>query len=236
MSLDIDFCWRLLPKILVALPTTLLVAAFGMLAGSVAGLTIFLACNRRVPVLSQLLAALVSFFRGTPFLVQLFLVYYGYPVLAALLQSWFGSPVIAAHLRPLSYAFIAFSCNAAAFISEIVRSAVMSVDKGQLEAAHSVGLSSGQAYRRIVLPQAFVVALPGLANFFLALVKGSSLAFTVSVIDVMAVAKIEGADGYRFLEAYLVSSLLYWAVCAAFEGLFLLAERHVGRYRKEASA
>jgi len=235
MSIDLDFSLFLVPRILAALPTTLLVAAVGMAAGTFIGLAIYFARALRVPALSQFAAVYVSFFRGTPFLVQLLLVYYGYPVLAASLAAA-GMPPIASHLSPLAYAFAAFSLNSSAFISEIVRSAILSVDKGQIEGAFSVGMSLAQGYRRIVLPQAFVVALPGLGNFFLALIKGTSLAFTVSVIDVMAVAKIEGSDGYRFLEAYLVVSFVYWAVCAAFERLFNAAERRAGRHRKEGSA
>ena len=109
----------------------------------------------------------------------------------------------------LVYAFTAFSLNSAAYMSETFRSALGAVDKGQLEACYSIHMTTFQALRRVILPQAFVIALPPLGNSLLSLVKDTSLAFSISIIDLMAGAKIVASRSFRFFEIYIVVSLTF---------------------------
>jgi L-cystine transport system permease protein len=229
-TFDWGFCIHLFPLIVGALPATLLMAFVGLGVGGVVALG--LVALRRAPgVLAWASRLYVSFFRGTPLLVQLFLLYYGVPLVQHALSP--AGSTSAPLLSPLACALVAFSLFASANLAEVFRSALDAVDRGQGEAALSVGMTRWQVFHRIVGPQALVTALPNVGNLFLGLIKGTSLAFTVAVIDVMAVAKIEAADGFRYVEAYLVVSLVYWAVCAGFEALFFQWEKRISAHRRD---
>lgn len=128
-------------------------------------------------------------------------------------------------ISPLIYAFIAYTLHTAAYQAEIFRSAINALNVGQMEAAYSVGMTTAQGLRRIILPQAFLVALPNLGNTFISLMKATSLAFAVKVVEIMALAKIIANDGYRFLEMYLVASIIYWVICLFFEVVFAKLEK-----------
>ncbi len=102
-----------------------------------------------------------------------------------------------------------------------------------MEAALSVGMTTYQGLMRIITPQAMVIALPNFGNIFIGLIKGTSLAFTVKVIEIMAIAKIVAGDGYRYLEMYVDASIVYWVLCFAFEKLFEWLEERSGRFEKK---
>ncbi len=102
--------------------------------------------------------------------------------------------------------------NASAYISEVIRSAIDSVDKGQMEAALSVGMSRSKAMERIVLPQAFKVAVPPLGNTFISLLQGTAITFMLGLQDIMGLSKMKAAASYRFLESFLAVGLIYWAL------------------------
>ena len=119
-------------------------------------------------------------------------------------------------------------------MSETIRGAMLAVDAGQLEACYSVNLSTWQALRRILLPQAFTNALPALGNSFISLLKETSLVFNISVIEMMAQAKITGSRSYRFFEVYIVVALIYWAVCFLMERGMSLLEKRIRVYERRA--
>lgn len=204
---------RLLPK----LPVTLIMTLVSGTIGLVLGLAIALAKIKKIPVLTPLLTLFVSFMRGTPQLVQLFLSYYGLPLIFQWWQEKFGFGFHFQEVPALVYVFIALGLNEAAYTSETFRSAIEAVDIKEIEAAKSIGLTSFQTLRRIILPNALVVALPNLGNSFISLLKGTSLAFTVTVIDIMGQARIIAGANLRFFEAYIAVALLYWLLCIAIE-------------------
>jgi len=235
MFFDLNYMLHQFPKILSAAPVTLIIAIVSMLLGIIIGFLLTLCRIYRIPVLQQLSVLYISFIRGTPMVVQLYLVFFGVPTIVDILTKSVGLPLWSSSIPPITYAFIAFSLNAGAFLAETVRSALDSVDAGQMEAAYSVGLSTSQGMRRIVIPQALVSALPNFGNAFLLLIKGSSLAFVVMVVDVLSKAKIEGADGYRYMENFVVASLIYWGLCFFFEKVFILIENKLKRFKHEIS-
>lgn len=212
---SLDFAIKQFPEVLKAVPMTLLIAVVSMVLGFVLGLMIALCRIYKVPVLSKLAVLYVSFIRGTPMLVQLYVLYYG---------------INSDTISPLAYALIAYTINTAAFQSEIIRSALNATDSGQMEAAYSIGMTTTQGLIRIIIPQALVVALPNFGNTFIGLIKLTSFAFAVKVIEIMAVAKMISGDGYRFLEMYLDASIIYWVICFAFEKLFGVLEKRLRRY------
>jgi His/Glu/Gln/Arg/opine family amino acid ABC transporter permease subunit len=183
----------------------------------------------RVPVLGQLAALYVSFMRGTPLLVQIYLSYYGLPKYLNWLGDRYGWSLDVSGIPAIAFIYLAFTLNVGAYASEIVRAAIEAIDRGQMEAALSVGMTRWQGMRRIVLPQAFAIALPSLGNSVIALVKDTSLAFLVSVVEVMGEAKIQGARGLQFFEVYLAAALVYWVVCIVIERGVAVLERRVRR-------
>lgn len=142
----------------------------------------------------------VSAIRGTPMLVQLFIVFYG------LGQLGFT-------INPFPSAIIAFSLNVGAYASEVIRASILSIPKGQWEAAQTVGMSYGQSLRRIILPQAARVSIPPLSNTFISLVKDTSLASLILVTELFRKSQEIAARTYDFMLLYVEAALLYWVIC-----------------------
>ena len=153
-----------------------------------------------IPVLKQIAAFYVWVFRGTPLLVQLYVIYFGLPGIGILIDA-------------VPSAIIAFSLNVGAYCSETVRASILSVPKGQLEAAYCAGLTYPQAMARIILPQAFKVAFPPLFNSFIGLVKDTSLAANVTVLEMFMAAQRVVATTYEALALYLEVGVLYLLIC-----------------------
>ena len=155
---------------------------------------------RRVLVVDQLLALYISLFRSMPSVVLLFLVYYGSP---QIIPAMVNMPAISASI-------ICFTLKFSAYLAEIFRAGLESVEHGQREAGSAVGLSPFKIYRHIILPQAFVNALPGTGNMFISLLKDSSVAFFVGVPELLAAGKLLTVESYKFFETYLAVGLIYW--------------------------
>ncbi len=220
----LDSFWRLLP----ALPMTLLLSVVSFVLGCVLGFVLALLRLERVVGLHWFVVLFVSFFRGTPLLVQLFLFYYGIPMVFMALGAEFAF----GNVDALYYALFVLSLHAAAYISEIARAALLSVNRGQSEAGLALGFSQIQLFIYIILPQTLLSALPNLLNFFVLQVKNTSLASIITVPELMGLADIESGRTSRFLEVYLMAALLYWAMCVAFEAFFFALERRLAHYRR----
>ncbi len=221
MSFDPSFMWKAFLSLFQALPTTLFIAAISVIAGLAIGTIVALSRLYRIPVLAQLSSAYVTFVRGTPMLMHLLLIYFGLPIVIDGIAGLLGSSFTSASIPLLAFACIAFSITAGAYMSEVVRAGILAVDKGQIEAAHSVGMTTPQALRRIVFPQALAVSLPNLSNSVIGMLHGSTLAYTISVVEINAQAQIVAADNWKYFEAYLAAALLFW-------GLTVLIERMSG--------
>ena len=226
---ELDFMLSAVPEIIQYIPITVLMALVSCLIGCVLGILLALARFFKIRILSRIIAVYVSFIRGTPMLVQLYLVYYGLPLLVKSLVEATGGEYDSNAIPKIVYAFTAFSLNSAAYMSETFRSALEAVDKGQMEACYSIHMTTFQALRRIILPQAFEIALPPLGNSLLSLVKDTSLAFSISIVDLMAGAKIVASRSFRFFEIYIVVSFIYWAICFVLERLIALTEKKLKR-------
>jgi polar amino acid transport system permease protein len=126
----------------------------------------------------------------------------------------------------LLFVFITFGLNEAAYNSEIIRSALQSVQKGQIEAAESLGMNYFQVLRRVILPQAAVVAIPPLGNALIGLLKGTSLAFVAGVIEMTAAGRIISGSNFRFFEVYLALAIIYWALTIVIEQVVRVLEKN----------
>jgi len=200
--LNVEYMLGLVPVLLTYLPLTLQLAGVGMVLALILACLFAVVRVLRIPVLNQLTIVFISFFRGTPLLVQLFLFYYGLPQLMSALTVIDG---ITATIMGLTMHF-------SAYMAESIRAAIVGVDRSQTEAALSIGMTNGQMMRRIVLPQATRVALPTLMNYFIDMIKATSLAFTLGVTELMGATQKEAAGSFLYFEAFIVAAVMYWIV------------------------
>lgn len=234
--IDVGYMLKCIPSIAAYLPVTLWLAIASMAFGLVLGLAAALARIYRTPVLRQISLVYVSFIRGTPVLVQLYLVYYGLPKLLDMASArWaFLASFSINQIPPEAFAVLAFSLNMGGYLAETLRAAIEAVDRGQFEAADSIGMSRSSTLRLVVLPQAALIALPNLGNSLISMVKDTSLAFMIMVVEVMGQAKIIGARGLRIFEVYIGVSLIYWATCIVLEQVFRVLEKRLGVYERRS--
>jgi L-cystine transport system permease protein len=223
-SFDLRLIFQFLPKLLSYLHITLLILVVSLVIGTLIGFLIALPRLYKIPVVNRLAMIYVSFVRGTPTLIQLFLVYYGLPEIL--------KPVgfDLSQVSPIAFVITTYALSSGAFISEIIRSAVNSVDRGQSEAAYSVGMTGVSTFIRIVLPQALVTAFPNFANSVISFLKDTSLAFSVGVMDMVGMSQVLGTNTMHYLEIYISLAIIYYAICIVLERLFHLAEHRLQRH------
>ncbi len=211
------FIDSLLPMIKAGLHYTITLTLISFALGLVLAVAVALVRLWKIPVLSQIAGIYVWVIRGTPLLVQLFIIFY-------------GLPNIGVEFDPFPAAIIAFSLNVGAYNSEVVRGAIQSISNGQWEAAYSLGMTRGQALGRIILPQAARVSVPPLSNSFISLVKDTSLAFTITVIDMFQVAKQIASTTYEPLLVYSEVAILYLVLCTVLNALQNVMEKRLARF------
>lgn len=220
-----EYTLALLPYV----PLTLGISAFATVLGTFIGLVMALIKMSRIPVVRQLNAVLVSYLRGTPILVQLLLNVNAVPIAILSINRTFGTELDALAISPFLVAGLTFALHEAAYSSETIRAALGAVDRREIEAAQSLGMTSGQTLRRITIPIASVIAFPTLVTYFVGMLKQSSLAFLVSMVEVTAYARILGGRDYRFFEAYLATAIIYWVMTVAIEQVARRVERRMQR-------
>lgn len=224
---DIKLVFEQIPKLLAYLPVTLEITLISMFFGIILGLLIAIIKINKIPVLSQMCALYISVIRGTPILVQLYLTYFGIPIFLKYINYYNGTNYNVNNIPPLLFVLVTFSLNQAAYNSEIIRAAIQSVDKGQIEAANSLGMTPIQVLRRVIIPQSIVVALPSLGNGLISLMKGTSLAFVCSVVEITAQGKIIAGNNYRYFEVYLSLAIIYWGLTIVIENIIKIIEKKV---------
>ena len=220
-----------LPMLIRAVPVALLITFVAFFCGLVIGLLAAICKIRRVPFLHHFVTVYISFFRGTPLLVQLFIAYFGFPILMRDINIAFNLNIDVTGIKPIAYALIVFSLNTGAYLTETVRSAIEAIDEGQREAAYSIGMTGWQTNYRIILPQAFLVALPNLGNTIIALVKDTSLAYTITIIEILNRARLLASGYSRTFEAYFGAALVYWVICLFVEFIAKILEKWLKRRR-----
>ena len=227
--LKFDFFYLLeqIPKLVPYLDVTFLVLILTLFFGTILGFVLTFWKLGKNLILRKLAYAFTTAMRCTPSIVLLFLVYYGLPALASILAFDLND------LSKIFFVVTAFSLSFGNVMSEIIRSSYLAVEKGQYEAAVSVGLTRFDAFRRIILPQAAVVALPNIINSILTLLKEGSLAYTIGLIDVMGKANLLIAMNYEAhaLETLLALSFIYWSISITIEKANELLEQKLSKGR-----
>lgn len=219
----IDSSWGLF---LAGVWITVQLLALSTLFGVLLAIPIALARMSRSPMVNWPASAYAFFFRGTPLLVQLFLIYYG----LAQFEFIRGSPVWPLLREPFTCALLAFSLNMAGYVSEVIRGGMLGVPRGEIEAARAMGMGTRLLYRRIILPRGLRLALPALGNEVVLQLKATALASTVTLIDLTGVGRRLVAKTYS-MEALFVAGALYIALTYAIARGFRLLERRFNRYQ-----
>ena len=213
-TLVLDSLW---PLTLGAVRGTIPLAVVSFAAGLVLALVLALMRLSRRPWLSAIARAYISVVRGTPLLVQLFVIFYGLPSIGLVIDPW-------------PSAVVAFSINVGGYAAEVIRAAILSVPKGQWEAAYMIGMSHPLALRRIILPQAARVSVPPLSNTFISLVKDTSLASLILVTELFRRAQEVAAFSQEFMLLYLEAALVYWLICLVLSTAQGSLEKRLDRY------
>ncbi len=207
---------RAYPFLLEGLLVTVVLGVSSFTIGSAIGLATALARLSSIAALRALAIAYLSVFRGTPMLVQLLLIY-------------FGLPQFGITLEPIPSAIIALSLNVGSYQSENFRSGILGVDRGQREAAFSIGMTGWQALRRIIFPQALRIAAPTIGNRFIALMKDTSLASVVTVVELTRIAERIGSSTFRYMEMFVMVAAVYWLLNSALSLGQAALERRLAR-------
>ena len=202
MDFDTQFFVSIFPKLMLKIPYTLCLGCVAFAIAFVLGLFLEICFTSRFKILRTLAGLYISYFRSTPYITQLFIFYFGLPQIFTFMRGMPASVTLV----------ISLAMNSSAFIAETIRGGLMSVDKGQKEAALSIGMSPIAMYMEIILPQAFIAAFPSLGNSFIGMVKNTAIGFTIGVIEMLSQAKILGGSSLRFLEAYIAVGIVYWGM------------------------
>jgi len=194
-----EFTFSILPRLIEATGATLAAAAIGYLIAMVLGLVFALAQRTPWRVLTLVVRELVEFIRSTPLILQIFFVFYVGPQFGVVLSPWVAG-------------MLAIGLHYAAYLSEVYRGGLESVERGQWEAATSLNLTTAHAYRRIILPQALPNAVPGMGNYLVGILKDTPMLSVIGVAELMHTANAIGAETYRFLEPFTLVGLIFLCI------------------------
>lgn len=231
-GLDWGFMLENLPVIARGVGHTMQIAIVSIILGTVIGLLTALARMYKVPVLGKLSSVYISIVRGTPLMIQILVVYYGIPRFLQWVNYEYGTNMDINSIPAIYFMFLCFSLYIATYLSELFRGCIASVDRGQMEACYSIGMTTTQAMVRVVLPQAMVSALPNFGNNFIGLIKDASLAFAVSIPEILGQAKILAGRTSKFLEAYLDAAVIYFVICFLLQQVLKICEKKIRRHER----
>ena len=216
MDLDFSPVWAGWPDLMRGALVTVEITACALVLGCVMGLLIGIGrLNPKNRFIYGICTAYVAAIRGTPLLVQLFILFFGLPQFGIMLPAF-------------ACGVLGLGIYSGAYVSEVVRGAIQSIDKGQMEAARSIGMSSGQAMVSVILPQAVVRMIPPLGNEFIALIKNSALVSLLTIHDVMHQGQKIISVSYRSLEVYLAIALIYFVLTGVTTLLLRHFEKRLG--------
>ena len=232
MKLNTEFMIEAFKASLSGIPVTLGITVVSLMISMPLALMMAIKKINSKGPLSFLINTYVSIVRSTPMVLQILLLYSLLPsFLNFFIKQVLRIDFNIFKIPAIYYAYAVFSLNTTAILSEVFRSALLTVDKGQLEAGLSVGLGKFLTYIRIIIPQALVVALPNICNVTVGLLKSSSLAFFMTVQDITAIAKLKAAYAYNYIEAYSIIFILYIILCTMVQLIFKYIEVQIHKRR-----
>lgn len=228
MSFDLNLIFDSLPKMLAGFGVTLQLLVVSGLLGLILAILLLLMRLSGKFYLDWIAQVYIYIFRGTPILVQIFIIYYGLPQFEAVRDSVFWSIL----REPTGCAILALTLNTGAYVSEILRGGVLGVDKGLLEAGSALGMSARQKFIYITTPLATRLALPAYSNDVISLLKSTALASTITITDMTGIARTIVADTYAPYEVFISLAIVYMIFTFGIQKLFGVFERYLGRYAR----
>lgn len=228
MSFDLDLILQSLPQMLAGFGVTLQLLLVSGILGLILAILLLLMRISGKFYLDWVAQVYIYIFRGTPILVQIFIIYYGLPQFDAIRDSIFWSIL----REPTGCAILALTLNTGAYVSEILRGGVLGVDKGLLEAGSALGMSARQKFIYITAPLATRLSLPAYSNDVISLLKSTALASTITITDMTGIARTIVADTYAPYEVFISLAIVYMVFTFGIQRLFGLIERYLGRYTR----
>ncbi len=225
MALNTSFLIKTFFAALKGIPVSILITVLSLLLAALPALFMALARLYNIKFFAKFVKLYVSFIRGTPMVVQILIIYSFLPSMINQFILQFNISFNVFDTNPIIYAVTVFTLHTTATLSEVIRSAIITVDHGQMDASIVLGMKPFQAFRLIILPQAAVEAIPNLGTLTINLFKETSLSFLMTVKDITAIAKIEASYGYNYIEAYLDIFIIYLIVCSGIQIIFYYAEK-----------
>lgn len=215
----------LIMSILQAFPVTCEILVVSLVISLGIGCIVAIGSLSENKTLNKIAYTWIAFMRGVPTLVMMFLLFLGLPQLMINI----GIPISTTNKLP--YIIATLSLTSSSNMAEMMRASYLAVDKGQSEAAYSIGMDGFTTLRRIVFPQAFATALPNLSGLFVMLIKDTSLAYYVGVYEITATANLLSMPKLNFIEAYIMTTVIYEVLSIIFNKLFALEENHLKKFR-----
>lgn len=215
--MDINFIFKVIPVLLKGSIMTIELTVVTIILGSLLGVILALCKISSNKILYLISAFYTWVFRGTPLLLQLFFFYY-------------GLPFIGLKLEPFEAAVLGLTLNCSAYMAEIIRGGILSIEKGQFEAAKALGFSYAQTMRRIILPQTYRVLIPPVGNEFIAMLKDTSLVSSIAMVELMRSAQQIYAYSFKPIEVFFTAAILYLFLTTIFTTVFSLFEKKLGVY------
>lgn len=232
MRFDFSFFMEAFIYIWRAVPLTLELTIGGFGLGFILALISALVINFNIPGLKQLLQFTISFVRGTPMVLQIYIIYYALPYLVQLIVEKFGGTFSGNQIPTILLVIIALAMNRAAYLTETIRSGIEAVGKGEIEAAYSIGMTTPQVLRFVTLPQTIRICLPNFSTNFINILHGSSLAFYATLLEMTGTANVFAQENWRYFETFLAAGLIYWILTIIIEVITQVLERRLNRHER----
>ncbi len=226
MTFDFDLIVQYFPKLLSGAWLTIELIALSLAIGLLLAVPTALMRVSNNFALKSISLGYVFYFRGTPLLIQIFLIYYGLSQFSFVTDG----PLWPYLREPYICAIIAFALNTGAYTAEILRGAIQAVPMGEVEAARAFGMSTPMMFRRVILPRAMRIGWPAYGNEVIFMIKGSALASTITLLDLTGMARTVIAKTYAPVEIFLAAGIIYWVIINVLMASFRIAERRFNRY------
>lgn len=231
MNFNVEYVFKSIEPILSKLPITLYMTLLATVLALIGGLIFAFIIKQDILIISKTVQFINSFLKGIPVLVILYILYYSMPSVLQQIAPTLGFEYDVKNPPKLIYGIAAFGITYIPYMCDMIISAYNTIPKGQREACDSMGFTTFQAMKRIIIPQMIVVFIPVFGNHFVNILKMTSLAYMVSIIEMMGAAKNYATGVQRFMETYITAALIYWIICIIFDKLFYLIEKRSGKYR-----
>ena len=224
-----NFFWEVVRASGKAIPLTLYLALWSFFFGLLIALVIAILRYKKVLILDKIAEFYVSFIRGTPVILQLYLVYYIIPAIVDnfMIKHGFSFRMNQVEIKKL--VVLTLSINMSAYLAETIRGGLNSLGRSEIEAAMSIGMTGGQVLRRIIIPQVLVISIPNFSSHLIGIIQATSLAFYVTLVEITGTARIMAMDNWNYYEAYLATGLIYWLLTISVEIITFIIEKIVAK-------